>query len=501
MVSISWNRSALAVALLALLGLAAAPPPAAAAVFFVTKTADTLDGACDADCSLREAIVAATALPGADVIVLGAGTYTLTRAGAGEDAAATGDLDVTGDLSILGAGAASTVLDGGLLDRVLDVAAGVRLEMVGVTVHGGKVADVGGGIRNAGTLVLTRCAVSGNTTTGGAGGGIWSDAAGSALAITASTISGNTAAGNGGGIAAGGTMTLADATVSGNASSTGAGGGLYLFAEISATIDNATITANTAAHPGGGAFVEGAPFISDHRAEFRNTIVAANGAPSQPDCSGSAFSGGYNLIGDGNGCSDFKSATHDQEGTAPALLDPRLGPLAQNGGPTLTHALLPTSPAVDAGDPDPAGSGGQSCEALDQRGQPRPGRCDVGAFELGEGCAPGPVALCLSKSRFQVTVAWRTPQGQSGNGQAVPLSADSGYFWFFDPANVELTVKVLDACGPFGRFWVFLSGLTNVQVDVTVFDTVSGYTRVYHNPQKTVFQTKLDTDAFETCGL
>src|SRR6202035_4352614 len=190
MVSISWNRSALAVALLALLGLAAAPPPAAAAVFFVTKTADTLDGAC-----------------GADVIVLGAGTYTLTRAGAGEDAAATGDLDVTGDLSILGAGAASTVLDGGLLDRVLDVAAGVRLEMVGVTVHGGKVADVGGGIRNAGTLVLTRCAVSGNTTTGGAGGGIWSDAAGSALAITASTISGNTAAGNGGGIAAGGTMT------------------------------------------------------------------------------------------------------------------------------------------------------------------------------------------------------------------------------------------------------------------------------------------------------
>ena len=143
MVSISWNRSALAVALLALLGLAAAPPPAAAAVFFVTKTADTLDGACDADCSLREAIVAANALPGADVIVLGAGTYTLTRAGAGEDAAATGDLDVTGDLSILGAGAASTVLDGGLLDRVLDVAAGVRLEMVGVTVHGGKVYALG----------------------------------------------------------------------------------------------------------------------------------------------------------------------------------------------------------------------------------------------------------------------------------------------------------------------------------------------------------------------
>src|SRR3989344_6403271 len=94
--------------------------PAFAATFTVTKTADTNDGVCDADCSLREAIGAANALPGADVITLPAGTYTLSIAGTGEDLNATGDLDITGDLTINGAGD-TTIIDGAAIDRVLTV--------------------------------------------------------------------------------------------------------------------------------------------------------------------------------------------------------------------------------------------------------------------------------------------------------------------------------------------------------------------------------------------
>src|SRR3989338_1764620 len=95
--------------------------PALAATFTVSKIADTNDGVCGADCSLREAIGAANALPGADVITLPAGTYTLSIVGAGEDLNATGDLDITGDLTINGAGDTSTIIDGGAIDRVLTV--------------------------------------------------------------------------------------------------------------------------------------------------------------------------------------------------------------------------------------------------------------------------------------------------------------------------------------------------------------------------------------------
>src|SRR3954470_19895017 len=95
-----------------------------AATFLVTKIADTNDGSCDSDCSLREAIVAANGSPGADVITLPAGTYTLTIGGAGEDAAATGDLDITDGVTVNGAGAATTTIDGGAIDRVLHVLAG-----------------------------------------------------------------------------------------------------------------------------------------------------------------------------------------------------------------------------------------------------------------------------------------------------------------------------------------------------------------------------------------
>ena len=101
-------------------------PVARAASFTVTKKSDGNDGACDADCSLREAIVAANSNGEADIITLGLGRFGLTITGTGENAAATGDLDVTGPLTITGRGPGQTIIDasGVISDRVFDVRPG-----------------------------------------------------------------------------------------------------------------------------------------------------------------------------------------------------------------------------------------------------------------------------------------------------------------------------------------------------------------------------------------
>jgi hypothetical protein len=117
----------------------------------------------------------------------------------------------------------------------------------------------------------------------------------------------------------------------------------------------------------------------------------------------------------------------------------------------------------------------------------------------GAACAPGPTDLCLSGGRFKVEVAWKTPDGQAGAGQAVALTPDTGYFWFFSPSNVEMVLKVLNACGFNDRFWVYAGGLTNVQVAVTVTDTATGTVRTYANPQGTSFRPLQDSSAFATC--
>ena len=119
---------------------------------------------------------------------------------------------------------------------------------------------------------------------------------------------------------------------------------------------------------------------------------------------------------------------------------------------------------------------------------------------------PGPGAcvadantLCLSGDRFQVRAGWRRTDGTSGNGMAVRLTGDTGYMWFFDPANVEMVVKVLNACSFASRIWVFAGGLTNVMVTTTVTDTQTGLMRTYTNPQGTAFAPIQDTSAFATC--
>jgi CSLREA domain-containing protein len=141
--------------------------------FTVTKTADTNDGSCDSDCSLREAIIAANDADGPDVITLPAGTFTLTISGTNENGGATGDLDITDSLTITGVGPAATIIDGGDLDRVLDINdplfQGISVHISGVTIQHGQVNDSGGGIfvRSGNNLSLLQSIIFENISTGG----------------------------------------------------------------------------------------------------------------------------------------------------------------------------------------------------------------------------------------------------------------------------------------------------------------------------------------------
>ena len=117
-------------------------------------------------------------------------------------------------------------------------------------------------------------------------------------------------------------------------------------------------------------------------------------------------------------------------------------------------------------------------------------------------CAATDARLCLNNGRFEVEMVWETPDFAAGNAAAVDLAFadDSGYFWFFDPNNVEVVVKVLDACQTrFNSFWVFAAGLTNLHVEMTVRDTVTGEVQTYTNPPQTPYEPILDTQAFRTC--
>jgi len=345
-------------------------PNAAAATFAVTRTDDPAPGACNSDCSLREAVLAANAGSGGDTIALPAGHYRLAVPGPGEDAAATGDLDLTENVTITGAGARSTVVDAQGIDRVLDVASGASATISNITVTGGLTAVDGGGIRNAGVVSLVRDAIVGNRGLG-SGGGIESSGP---TAITESTISGNQAMASGGGLHAGGAAEVQSSTISGNVAGgpgwTGYGGGIDAGTGTTLTLKSSTVTNNQSFNSAlSGAGLEAAP-----ASEAANTIVAHNVAHSEDqaaaavsDCGGTLESLGHNLS-DGTDCG-FVHAT-DRQGV-PVLL----GPLAANGGPTDTQAVLPGSLALDAG---------AGCAAVDQRGvsRPRGSACDIGAYEL-----------------------------------------------------------------------------------------------------------------------
>lgn len=115
------------------------------------------------------------------------------------------------------------------------------------------------------------------------------------------------------------------------------------------------------------------------------------------------------------------------------------------------------------------------------------------------GCQPAPNRLCLWNGRYQVEAVWRDFQGNAGSGTAAPLTVDTGTFWFFDPANLEVVIKVLDGQGINGHVWVFFGALSNVGYTLTVTDTQTGLTRRYQSPAGQ-FASVGDTAAFGPLG-
>jgi hypothetical protein len=121
------------------------------------------------------------------------------------------------------------------------------------------------------------------------------------------------------------------------------------------------------------------------------------------------------------------------------------------------------------------------------------------AAAAAQPCVASSTALCLSGGRFEAKVTWTDFQGNSGVGQAVPLTPDTGYFWFFTNTNVELVVKVLDGRALNNAYWVFYGALSNVQYELTVRDSLTGAVQVYDNPSGQ-FASEGDTSAFPPLG-
>jgi hypothetical protein len=230
-------------------------------------------------------------------------------------------------------------------------------------------AFYGGGISSSGTLTVSNCTLTANYAAHGGGISIYDGTA----TVSNCTLSANSAVYEGGGIYSGhGTVTVSNCTLSAN-SAPSKGGGISNYYML--TVTNCTLAANSAASTGGGIFND--TFYATLR--LQNTLVAGNHATgSGPDLSGAVVgTSAYNLVGDGTGLFGIGNGLeHNQVGTSASPIDPRLSPLGYYGGPTPTFALLPGSPARDAGEPD-AG------QTADQRGLPRPvgGASDVGAFQ------------------------------------------------------------------------------------------------------------------------
>ena len=328
----------LTLALVSLLG-GGRLPVARAASFTVTKKADGNDGACDADCSLREAIVAANSNGEADVITLGLGRFGLTITGTGENASATGDLDVTGPLTIAGRGPGQTIIDasGVISDRVFDIRSGAGTVVIsGVTIMNGNVTGLGGGVYNYNAdLTLVNVEVRDNVVTGtvsqGRGGGIYVNQGSLSLdgvqivsntakvygggvyfnqgsgTLSSGRIISNTAGGPGGGVgvfnAAAAFTQTGDSVVAYNAASSG--GGVYIY-QGSATLLEGQIFSNTARLYGGGVNVyqAGARFTMRGGQIISNTAGDRGGGLFIYLGSSAALSGGRiagNTAPDGGG--------------------------------------------------------------------------------------------------------------------------------------------------------------------------------------------------------
>jgi hypothetical protein len=124
----------------------------------------------------------------------------------------------------------------------------------------------------------------------------------------------------------------------------------------------------------------------------------------------------------------------------------------------------------------------------------------VVTFEGPSACVESMTTLCLEHDRFRVRARWTRRDGSTGAAHAVPVTGNSGHFWFFESDNVEIVLKMKNACAaPFNHFWFFAAGLTDVDTVIEVADTQSGRVLTYHNPQGRAFPAVQDTDAFPTC--
>lgn len=444
----------------------------------VTKTADTNDNACDADCSLREAIAAAN---GGDAIVFSPTvfstpqTITLTL----------GELQIDKNLTITGTGARRLALSGNNASRIfsilLDAAENAPVVNISgfVIVNGLSAGGGGGAINNEGVLTLTNCWITENTAAL-FGGGIANDEGGT-LNLISSTVSNNTSNGNfsGGGIDNAGDLNVVNSTVSGNVSPVDGGGGFNgggIWTSGATTISNSTIADNEAA----GANSAGGVLEFNTDVAVRSSIIAANRnngvtpdvfsifAVRQPSAKRGfaklasanlrralaikrageirAFtSGGYNLIG--NPGNNTFSATGDQSGTAAAPLNPQLRPLRLYGGTTPAHNFASaSSPAIDKGNAFGL--------TVDQQGRPRPfdnpnivnaaDGTDIGAFEL-QATTAAAVALngrvvTADKRGIANATVYLTPV--SGETRTARTNA-FGYFSFAEvPGGAACVVNV-----------------------------------------------------------
>ena len=395
----------------------------------VVNTTDDETTSADGTLSLREAVTLVNLDGGPEI---GPITFdpNVFKPGAAQTITLTqGPLELSrpfGPIIIQGPGAAALKIASGNSGRVFEVDAGVTATISGVTVTNGS-SDRGGAIVSAGTLAIDGCTFTANSASADGGviynggnltishstfasnsagndGGAVFNVSGAVLVVNSSAFVSNSAAGGsgalppqlaGGAIANAGMLTATDSTFSGNmATGTSEGGAIANAGKLTGA--DLTIATNTAGGQGGG-------IANTAAATLFNTIVASNAGG---DVVGT-LSGSHDLIGDGSG--GLLASNANLLGTPASLLDPMLAALADNGGPTQTMALLPGSPAIDAGGNTLAVDAAGQALLTDQRGQPRimNGIVDIGAYETAgplvvnttqDGTALGPGIMSLREA-------------------------------------------------------------------------------------------------------
>lgn len=368
----SLTRSRALLALIA--GLLAAFPASARAVTIPLTTFEFQTSADPAHCALNEAMVAADN----DVAFGGcpAGGAVDTISAPGGTYSTPGVMNISTPITLISSGSGPAVIDGDGTSFIFFVSSTGEATMSGLTIQDGF-SNAGGAIRNEGSLTLRDSTLARNRAVSagtGVGGAIY-NVPGATATLTGVTAVDNSSDGDGGAIYDQGSMTIENSTISGNKTN-GFGGGLIDANLSPTTVRHVTITGNVADQDGdgsgngGGLSRAGGASPTTLQASIVAGNIDASPGAEAPDCSHPPFATGFNVIGNTTGCS-YVPGIEETLNVNPGLL-----PLADNGGPTLTQALAPGSPAIDRV------SASAVCGPTDQRGLARPGSpCDSGAYE------------------------------------------------------------------------------------------------------------------------